>query len=81
MPDYDNNMTGAISKNDYKKKESHPDYRGKCEIDGRKISISGWVRERKDGSGAFLALAFQFDEEQPKEGGYESKSLGGDTPF
>jgi hypothetical protein len=59
MPDYDNNMTGIISKNDRKEKETHADIKGKCEIDGKDYYIDGWLKQRKDGSGHFYSLRFK----------------------
>lgn len=53
---YDN--SGAISKNDYKTEDKHPDYTGDAKIDGVTFKISAWIKERKDGSGKFLSLAF-----------------------
>jgi hypothetical protein len=56
---YDNNMRGIISKNDKKTEDKHPDIKGQCEIDGAEYKISGWLKERKDGSGKFYSLVFQ----------------------
>ncbi len=56
---YDNNLRGIISKNDKKTEDKHPDIRGNCEIDGVEYKISGWLKERKDGSGKFYSLVFQ----------------------
>jgi len=56
---YDNNMRGIISKNDKKTEDKHPDIRGNCEIDGAEYRISGWLKERKDGTGKFYSLVFQ----------------------
>jgi len=59
MTQYDNNMTGIISKNDRKEKDSHPDVKGQCEINGVQHWISGWRKERKDGNGSFYSLRFE----------------------
>ena len=59
MPEYDNNMTGIISRNDRKEKETHADIKGKCEIEGKKYYIDGWQKQRKDGSGSFYSLSFK----------------------
>lgn len=77
---YDNNMSGIISKNDRKEKETHPDYKGSCEIDNKEFWISGWIKERKDGSGKFLSLRYE-----PKDAPVNPPSSGGlgdeDAPF
>lgn len=62
MSQYDNNLTGFIGKNDRKEKDSHPDIKGTCEIDGVQYWISGWRKERKDGSGSFYSLRFEAKE-------------------
>jgi hypothetical protein len=63
---YDNNMRGLISKNDRKTEDKHPDIKGQCEIDGVEYRISGWLKERKDGSGKFYSLKFEEKEAKPK---------------
>jgi len=60
---YDNNMTGIISKNDRKEKDTHPDIRGECEIDNKQYRVSGWLTMRKDNSGSFYKLKFTPKEE------------------
>ena len=66
MTDYDNNMTGIVSRNDRKEKDTHPDIKGQCEIDNVEYWISGWKRERKDGTGIFYSLKFTPKDEAPK---------------
>lgn len=61
---YDNNLKGIISKNDRKEKDTHPDIKGQCEIDGVAYWISGWRKERNDGSGSFYSLSFE-QKDQP----------------
>ena len=47
------NNTGAIFKNDYKKTDSHPDYKGKALIDGVEKEIALWLKESKTGTKYF----------------------------
>jgi len=56
--------TGAIFKNDHKKQDSHPDYRGKGkDLQGNDIEISMWVKKSKDGKSFF---SFQIQEPYDK---------------
>jgi hypothetical protein len=66
MSNYDNNMRGLISKNDRKTEDKHPDIKGQCEIDGTEYWISGWMKEKKDGSGKFYSLVFQTKTAKPE---------------
>jgi uncharacterized protein (DUF736 family) len=52
---YDNTNRGAIFKNDRKEKDTHPDYRGKINVDGVEKEISLWVKQSKDGKSFFSA--------------------------
>ena len=63
---YDNNMRGAISKNDRKTEDKHSDIKGQCEINGVEYWIDGWLNERKDGSGKFYRLKFEEKKAKPK---------------
>ena len=51
------NNTGAIFKNDYKKTEQHPDYKGKAMIDGKAKDVSAWLNESKNGT-KYLSIKF-----------------------
>ena len=66
MTQYDNNMRGLISKNDRKTEDKHPDIKGQCEINGTEYWISGWQKERKDGTGKFYSLTFQAKNDAPR---------------
>lgn len=59
---YDNNLTGALFKNDKMETEKHPDYKGSCEIDGTEYWVSSWLNESKNGR-KYLSLKFS-----PKDG-------------
>ena len=54
---YDNTNTGLLSRNDRKEKDTHPDYKGQINVDGVEYWLSGWVKERKDGTGKFFSLS------------------------
>ena len=51
---------GSLFKNDEKKTDKHPDYRGDCTINGQKFWISAWIKTGKNGK--FMSLNLQ-----PKE--------------
>lgn len=61
---YDNEMRGTISRNERKEQDSHPDIKGDCQIDGVQYWVSGWRKERKDGTGSFYSLSFKAKEQQ-----------------
>ena len=48
--------SGAIFKNNYKKAETHPDYKGKMNVDGKEKEVALWVRETKNGE-KFFSMA------------------------
>ena len=80
---YDNNLSGIISKNTNKTQETHADYSGTCEINNEQFYIDGWIKERKDGSGVFLSLRFKSKTTQPvPQGSVAGGTLGDDdAPF
>jgi len=60
---YDNNLSGALFKNDNKETERHPDYRGQCEINGTKYWVSSWLNTSDKGV-EYLSLKFKAKEGQ-----------------
>lgn len=43
--------SGALFRNNYKDKDTHPDYKGKGEYsDGEPFEIAGWVKKDKNGN-------------------------------
>lgn len=60
---YDNNNQGAIWKNDDRKTEKHPHFKGSAEVDGVEYWVSAWKREEgaKENS---PALKFRFTPKQ-----------------
>jgi uncharacterized protein (DUF736 family) len=71
--------TGAIFKNNKKEKETHPDYRGKINVDGVEKEIALWVNTSKNGLQYFSA---SISEPYVPEEKHEPKSEGlNDLPF
>ena len=60
---YDNTNRGILSRNDRKEEDSHPDFKGQLNVDGTDYWLSGWIKERKDGSGKFFSLSVKPKEE------------------
>jgi len=75
---YDNNLSGALFKNDKKETEKHPDYKGSCEIEGTEYWVSSWLNESKNGR-KYLSLKFS-----PKDAPKPAHASDGDfdsAPF
>ncbi len=66
MPQYDNELSGALFKNDKNGNEKRPDYRGQCEIAGIEYWVSGWIKEPKSGGAKFMSLRFEAKEKEAK---------------
>jgi uncharacterized protein (DUF736 family) len=49
------NNTGAIFKNDNKKAENHPDYKGKVNVNGKDMEIALWMKTSAKGVKFFSA--------------------------
>ena len=56
MADYDNTNSGTFFVNDRKAKETHPDYSGKINVEGKEYYLKGWKKTAKSGVN-FLSLA------------------------
>ena len=59
---YDNNMTGALFKNE-KTKDTQPDYKGTAQIAGKTYWVSGWIKvagpNAKVPGSKFMSLALE----------------------
>ena len=80
--------TGVIFKNNYKKTDSQPDYKGKALIDGVEKEIALWLNESKSGVKYFSAAFSKPYQAEVEAGGdedakYDAKMSEGsdDLPF
>ena len=51
----ENLNNGVIFKNDHKKEDKHPDYKGKGNFNGNDFEVALWVKTGKDGKKFFSA--------------------------
>lgn len=49
--------TGSAFRNDYKTSSSHPDFKGKVNINGQLLEVAIWVKS-PDGKPNFLSMTF-----------------------
>jgi len=54
---FDRTNTGTISKNQMKQKDTHPDVRGKINVDGKWYWLSGWNKFNGNDGSKFISLA------------------------
>ena len=75
--------TGVIFKNNYKKTDSQPDYKGKALIDGVEKEIALWLNESKSGVKYFSATFSKPYQAEVEAGGDEpiKKTSSDDLPF
>jgi len=62
MKEYDNTNSGTIFDNDRKEKDTHPDFTGTLNVEGKDYWISAWKKTSKAGK-RFISLAVK-----PKDG-------------
>lgn len=50
--------SGALFANKKKQSENHPDYTGKCMVNGTSMELSAWVKTAKTGE-KYMSIAFK----------------------
>ncbi len=63
---YSNEMRGALFKNEDKKSEKHPDYKGQCEVDGVECWVSAWIKTADSGR-KYMSLSFEKKQKQQEQ--------------
>ena len=61
------NNKGSIFKNDYKTKDSHPDYKGKMVVDGVSKDIALWFNQ-PEGKKAYFSVSISDPYQAPEQG-------------
>ena len=67
--------TGVLFKNTNKKADNHPDYQGKCLVNGTNMDIAAWINTSKSKGTKYMQL--QFREPNPE---YADKPLPNNQP-
>jgi hypothetical protein len=66
--------SGHLFRNERKEKDTHPDFTGDCTVNGKKMKVSAWTKEIKNGDRAgqkFLSLNFSEPwKPAPKQGAF-----------
>jgi hypothetical protein len=57
---FDNELRGALFRNDKGGNPNRPDYRGNCVINGQRYKISAWIRKARSGM-TFMSMAYTLD--------------------
>ena len=75
--------SGSLFKNDKREKDTHPNARGSCMIDGVAYWIDAWTKE--GASGKWQSLSFKRKEEKREENRQEKAlsvaDMADDIPF
>ena len=82
MTQYDNTGKGVLFKNTRKEKETHADYTGSININGRDHYLNAWINTSKNGM-KYLSLLIGKEKAQNESGGgFNPRDDGNDeTPF
>lgn len=82
MSDYDNNNRGSIWKNEDRKSDTHPQFKGSAEVNGVEYWVSGWLRKAGANPKApAMSLSFTAKEPKPAQAQANDFDSGEDIPF
>lgn len=79
--EYDNTNRGALFKNDRKEKDTHSDYQGSINIEGKEYWLNAWLKDGK--SGKFMSLSVKPKEakQAPASRPQRDRDYDGGAPF
>lgn len=78
MADFDNTNRGSIWKNEKKEKDTHPDFTGSLNVDGKDYWVSAW--KRKEGAAArspALSFSLKLKDGKPMSADRTPRPSGG----
>jgi hypothetical protein len=87
--EYDNTNKGSLFKNDRKEQDTHADYNGSINIEGKEYWLNAWVKESKKDGKKFFGLSAKSKDQasgtphaKAKSAPARAKDLDGDDiPF
>ena len=80
MPEYDNELSGVLFKNDKEGNEKRPDYTGNIQIEGTEYRLAAWIRESSKTGQKFMSLKASLPQEQ-QTAGVGASDTSDDIPF
>ena len=80
--EYDNTNSGVLFREEDKKSDKHPDFKGSINVDGKDFWLSGWVNEKRDTGKKYFKLSVTPKDKEgqkspPKTDGF----INEDIPF
>jgi len=79
MEKYDNEMKGVLFANKERTKDSQPQAKGSCQIDGVEYFVSAWTNTAKSGQ-KYQSLSFQRKDEVQAKGMAQAKAAMAPEP-
>jgi len=67
--------SGALFKEEEKKSDKHPDYKGNCLVNGKQMYIAAWINTSQGGK-KYMSLSFS----EPTQKAEYSKKVSDATP-
>ena len=81
MSEYDNTNRGVLFKQEEKKNDKAPDYKGSFNHNGEEFKIAGWIKMSKAGK-PFLSISKDdFVPQQQTQQTQQSQDFSQDIPF
>lgn len=62
---HDNENRGVLFKNDRRESETHPNFKGSINVDGKEYWLSAWRKNNEDGSFKLISVSVQPKEAKP----------------
>jgi len=81
------NNSGSLFKNNRKEKDTHPDYRGEINVEGKVYWLNAWLNEAQSTGQKYLSIRVNPKEEQQKKekfkvvGGTDQNDPDDEIPF
>ena len=72
--------SGSLFRNDRKEKETHPDFKGSCLLNGVKMDIAAWIKQSSTGT-KFMSLRFEEPRERAAAPKKSEEVVDEDIPF